>query len=233
MRRRHVGVRNRLQQIAVRRLAAMPNRRGVKWLLHLQDRLYYFTLGVIKITEGDTHPRHRVTDAQPFFRAHIKPGDRVLDVGSAYGHNAVALANVAGSIVGIEVRPEAVERARRERARPNIEYRVGTFDALKPGETFDVVLLGNVLEHIADRQAFLAECRARAKRVIVRVPAIDRDWMIPYRQELGMRWKLHVDHEIEYTAETLTDELTRAGFDVKACFSKFGAMHAVADRTAA
>lgn len=227
-----MSVRNRLRWFAVRRLASMPDRRGVKWLLHLQDRLYYFTLGVIKITEGDTHPRHRVTDAQPFFRANIRQGDRVLDVGSAYGHNAAAIADLAGHVTGIEVRAEAVERARRERGRPNIEYRVGTFDSLKPGETFDVVLLGNVLEHIADRQAFLAECRARGRRVIVRVPAVDRDWMIPYRQELGLRWKLHVDHEIEYTVDTLTDELTRAGFAVTSCFSKYGAIHAVADRTA-
>lgn len=225
-----MGVRSLARGFVVKRLAALPDRRGVKWLVSLQDRLYYFTLGVIKITEGETHPRHRVTDAQSFFRAHVRPGDRVLDVGSAYGHNARALSEVAASVVGIEVRAAAVERARRTNSSGNIEYRVGAFDALRPGESFDTILLGNVLEHIADRSGFLAECRTRGRRLIVRVPAIDRDWMVPYRQELGLPWKLHPDHEIEYSVETLSAELERAGFDVKICFSRYGAIHAVADR---
>jgi SAM-dependent methyltransferase len=212
-----------------RRLAALPDRRGVKWLLRLQDRLYYFTLGVIKVTEGDSHPRHRVTDAPDFFVEHVRPGDRVLDVGAAYGHNALALAGRAAQVVGIERRPEAVARARRERARANIEYRIGTLTDVPAHERYDVILLGNVLEHIADRPAFLAECRSRGRRLIVRVPAADRDWVVPYRQELGLPWKLHPDHEIEYTTETLTRELEQAGFVVGTCFSRYGALHAVAE----
>lgn len=214
---------------ATRRLAALPDRRGVKWLLRLQDRLYYFTLGVIKITEGDSHPRHRVTDARQFFAGHVQPGDRVLDVGAAYGHNAVAVAEHASHVVGVEIRREAVERARRERARENIDYRVGTLADLSSEEYFDVILLGNVLEHIVDRRAFLVECRARTQRLLVRVPAIDRDWLVPYRRELGLPWKLHPDHEIEYTAVGLMNELDEAGFNVTECFARYGALHAVAE----
>lgn len=224
-----LGVRASARRWLTRRLAALPGRRGVKWLLRLQDRLYYFTLGVIKITEGNSHPRHRVTDAREFFATHVQPGDRVLDIGSAYGHNAAALADRAGRVVGIEVRPDAVERARREHGRENIEYRVGTLADLPAEELFDVILLGNVLEHIADRQAFLAICRARGPRLLVRVPAVDRDWLVPYRQELGLPWKLHPDHEIEYTADSLRRELEDAGFVVTHCFARYGALHAVAE----
>jgi SAM-dependent methyltransferase len=201
----------------------------VKFLLRLQDRLYYFTLGVIKITEGDSHPRHRVTDARAFFANHVLSGERVLDVGAAYGHNAVAVAERASLVVGIEIRPEAVARARRDRSRNNVEYRVGALADLDAHERFDVIILGNVLEHIADRQSFLAACRARAKRLLVRVPAVDRDWLVAYRQELGLPWKLHPDHEIEYTVDTLRRELDQAGFETKECFSRFGAIHAVAE----
>jgi SAM-dependent methyltransferase len=218
------------RRVLTRWFARRPDRAGVKQLLRLQDSLYYFTLGVIKITEGHTHPRHRVTDAPAFFLSQVRPGDRVLDVGSAFGHNAVVMAERAAAVVGIEIRPDAVARARAERSRPNVEYRVGTLDDLAPDDQFDVALLGNVLEHIADRAAFLAQVRAHARRIVVRVPAIDRDWMIPYRQELGMRWKLHLDHEIEYTVETLSAELGAAGFRVTTCFSKFGAIHAAGDR---
>lgn len=227
-----MSVRTAMRGAVMRWLVAMPDRRGVKLLLNLQDRLYGFTLGVIKRTEGDSHPRHRVTDARTFFVSHVAPGDRVLDVGSAYGHNAAAVAAVASHVTGIEIRPEAAERARREHARANVEYRVGTLADLRPDERFDVVLLGNVLEHIADRTAFLAACRRHGRRLLVRVPALDRDWMIPYRQELGVRWKLHPDHEVEYTVETLKAELEANGFHVPICYSRFGAIHAVAEAVA-
>ena len=216
-------------QWLARRLAALPDRRGVKWLLRLHSWLYHFTLRVIKITEGDSHPRHRVTDAREFFTNHVNEGDRVLDIGAAYGHNAVAVANRASRVVGIEIRPEAVERARRERARPNVEYRVGTIEDVPDTETFDVILLGNVLEHIADRQTFLSKCGDRGRRLLIRVPAIDRDWMVPYRRELGLPWRLHPDHEIEYTTDTLARELEAAGFVTRECFNRFGAVHAVAE----
>jgi SAM-dependent methyltransferase len=211
------------------RLAALPDRGGVKGLLRLHDWLYYFTLRVIKITEAGSHPRHRVTDAREFFARHVCAGDRVLDVGAAYGHNAVAVADRAAFVVGIEIRPEAVERARRERARPNVEYRIGTIEDVSDTETFDVILLGNVLEHIADRRSFLCKCRALGRRLLVRVPAIDRDWLVPYRRELGLPWRLHPDHEIEYTTDTLAHELETAGFVTRECFSRFGAVHAVAE----
>ncbi len=212
-----------------RRLAALPDRRGVKWLLRLHDWLYFFMLGVIKITEGNSHPRHRVTDARQFFAGHVREGDRVLDVGAAYGHNAVAVAERASFVVGIEIRPEAVERARRERTRSNVEYRVGTIEDIPDSEKFDVILLGNVLEHIADRQTFLGKCGERGRRLLIRVPAIDRDWLVPYRRELGLPWRLHADHQIEYTTDTLTRELEAAGFVTRECFSRFGAVHAVAE----
>lgn len=220
-----------LRQWATRRLASLPDRRGVKWLLRLHDRLYYFTLGVIKISEGNSHPRHRLTDAREFFARHVGPGDRVLDVGAAYGHNAVAIAERAASVTGIEIRPEAVERAKRERSRSNISYRIGSLDDLPNGEQFDVIVLGNVLEHISDRQHFLSACRRRARRLLVRVPAVDRDWLVPYRRELGLPWKLHPDHQVEYTAETLTRELEQAGFIVRSCVNRYGAVHAAAEAT--
>lgn len=221
---------SRLRRWITTGLAAWPDRGGVKFLLRLRDRLDGFTLGVIKRTEGNAHPRHRVTDAPDFFRNEVHAGDTVLDVGSAYGHNATAMASRAGRVVGIEPRPEAVARARAERPAANVEYRVGTLATLDPAERFDVIVLGNVLEHITDRAAFLAACRRHGRKLLVRVPAIDRDWMVPYRRELGMRWTLHPDHAIEYTIETLRDELTAAGFRVTSCVSRFGALQAVAVR---
>lgn len=214
---------------AVRWLAARPDRGGIKRLLRLHDRLYYFMLGVIKASEGGIHPRHRLTDAHRFFLSHVGPGDRVLDVGSAYGQIAAALAAAAKAVTGLERRPEAVARARAEFTAENLAFEVGDFFDFRPGERYDVIVAANVLEHVRDRQAFLRKCASLADRLLVRVPAVDRDWLVPYRRELGLEWRLHPDHEIEYTAETLRAELEAAGYVVRHTSTSYGAIHGVAE----
>ncbi|MBI4346960.1 MAG: class I SAM-dependent methyltransferase, partial [Elusimicrobia bacterium] len=156
----------------------------------------------------------------------------VLDVGAAYGHIATALAAKVKIVTAIEPRADAVPRARLERPRENVTYVVGDFLVHRFDERFDVVVAANVLEHIRERPAFLAKCAALADRLLVRVPAINRDWLVPYRRELGLEWRLHPDHEIEYTEATLRAELQQAGWRVTRCFTTYGAVHAAAAREA-
>lgn len=212
----------------IRWLAARPDRGGIKFLLRLHDRLYYFMLGVIKASEEGIHPRHRLTDAHQFFLDRVGPGDRILDVGSAYGHIAATLAGKAKAVTGLERRPEAVARARAQFMAENLAFEVGDFFDFRPAERYDVVVAGNVLEHVRDRQAFLRKCAALADRLLVRVPAVDRDWLVPYRRELGLEWRLHPDHQTEYTEATLREELTAAGYVVSVCRTTYGALHCAA-----
>ncbi len=212
----------------VRWLATRPDRGGIRFLLRFHDRLYYFMLGVIKASEAGIHPRHRLTDAHQFFLDHVGPGDRILDVGSAYGHIAATLAAKAKAVTGLERRPEAVARARAEFAAGNVAFEVGDFFEFRPAERYDVVVAANVLEHVRDRQAFLRKCAMLADRLLVRVPAVDRDWLVPYRRELGLEWRLHPDHQTEYTEATLREELTAAGYVVSVCRTTYGALHCAA-----
>ena len=215
-------------RMLARGLAKMPDRRGVKLLLRVHDRLFYYTLGVIKLTEGGLHPKHRVTDLHAFFVGEVAPGDRVLDVGCAYGQIATALASKAARVTALDVRPEAIARARAEHVRSNLTFVVGEFATFPTAERYDVIVLSNVLEHVRDRSTFLGKCRALGSKLLVRVPAIDRDWGVPYRRELGLEWRLHPDHEVEYTEESLRAELDAAQFVVERCTARYGALHCVA-----
>ncbi len=196
------------------RLARMPNRRGVRWLLRLQDRLAGYTLGVIKLTEGGLHPKHRLTDLHEFFVHELHESERVLDVGCAYGQIANVMAGVAAHVTGVDPRADAIAQARASHRRDNLEFVESSLADIPDEPTYDVVVLSNVLEHIRDRAPFLARCRALGPRLLVRVPAIDRDWLVPYRRELGLDWRLHPDHDIEYSEATLRAELEAAGFRV-------------------
>jgi SAM-dependent methyltransferase len=82
-------------------------------------------------------------------------GKRLLDVGCAYGWFLKA-AREAGMVpFGLEPDPEIAAAAARE----GIPVWVGYFPgAVPPGETFDVIIFNDVLEHIHDLDGILAAC---------------------------------------------------------------------------
>ena len=82
--------------------------------------------------------------------------------------------------------------------------------------------MSNVLEHLKNRPAVLRTVRAQCNRVLIRVPAFDRDWWVPFKKELGMGWRSDRTHEIEYTAESLTNEIEEAGMKIIYMERKWG-----------
>jgi len=218
-------IRTAVRQRLVKFLAGMSEHRGVKTLILIHDRIYFFLLQVIKATELGYHPKHRITDLHKFFVDAVESDWHVLDVGCAYGHVPCAVAAKAAHVTAIDIRPEAIERARTEFPKDNIDYVCANFFEYQLDRSFDIVIASNVLEHIQDRETFLRKCASYAPRIAIRVPAIDRDWIIPYKQELGLEWRLHPDHELEYTEEVLAAELRNAGYEELRLRQRFGAVH--------
>lgn len=86
--------------------------------------------------------------------------DRVLDLGCGPGFLSVALGRRCGQLVGVDIDPEMVRQANARFAAEGLDAHVvqgsGTdlpFDA----ETFDVVVLRFVLQHVPDPAAVVAE----------------------------------------------------------------------------
>lgn len=96
---------------------------------------------------------------------------RLLDVGCAHGWFA-AKASAEFDALGIEPDP-AIAQLAIERG---VQVRVGYFpDALAPGETFDVIVFNDVLEHIPRVVEAMRACRARlAEGGLLVVNAPDR-----------------------------------------------------------
>jgi len=88
-------------------------------------------------------------------RHEVPPGVRVLDVGCGTG--ALLDAVQPGYGVGVDLSPAMVRRAA-ERF-PRLSFRVGDAEALAPGETFDRVLMVDLLEHLGDPRSALASAR--------------------------------------------------------------------------
>jgi len=99
-------------------------------------------------------------------------GNRVLDVGSAHGWFLESAAARGMSVLGIE--PDA-EVAARSAAR--LETRIGCFpEAVRPGETFDVIAFNDVFEHLPEPAQVLGACVRQLRpggRLLLNLPDAD------------------------------------------------------------
>lgn len=187
-------------------------------LLFRIDAALYPLAGRYATAHGEgLHPKHRLTGYHDFFVERCRGARRVLEVGCGRGHLAHDIATRAGSdVVGIDIDADAVAEAARRYRQPGLGFLVGDGRGPITGGPFEVVVLSNVLEHVAERPELLRHLRAAtgALRFLVRVPLFERDWRVPLKRELGVEWRLDPTHETEYTLESFADELGRGGLSI-------------------
>ena len=98
-----------------------------------------------------------LTQARPF------DGVRVLDIGCGGGLLSEPMARLGANVVGADAseRNVRVAQAHAERMKLEVDYRHTTAEGLcAEGETFDVVLNMEVVEHVSNPHAYLAACAA-------------------------------------------------------------------------
>ncbi|MFH1418478.1 MAG: class I SAM-dependent methyltransferase [Planctomycetota bacterium] len=137
-------------------------------------------------------------------------GRRLLDVGCALGHLAALAGRRGWRVTGVDVSAEAISQAA---CRFGLDFRAGDLsqfgDTLPP---FDVVLLGDVIEHVLDPCRFLQAVRrllAPDGVVCVDTPNYGGRW----RRFGGARWLgLNRYHINLFSAQSLEALLAACGF---------------------
>ncbi len=95
-----------------------------------------------------------------FFARALCRGLDVLDVASGEGYGAALLAQVAKSVIGVEIAPETVEHAKVAYAAPGLTFLQGDARRIPcPDHSFDAVVSFETLEHFYEHDEFLAEVR--------------------------------------------------------------------------
>lgn len=129
-------------------------------LIHRERAIYPIDFSGERLTSGLTgqveiEHYHRYLLARQFCRSLD-----VLDVASGEGYGTALLAQVARSVVGVEIDHAAVQAARSEFKKPNLRFEQGDARAIPLGHrSVDVVVSFETLEHLAEQEQFLLELR--------------------------------------------------------------------------
>jgi methionine biosynthesis protein MetW len=159
-------------------------------------------------------------EAPGIIRALTPDNVRVLDVGCGTGGQTCAI-NVGknNDVVGVE--PDPLRAAAARSRGLNIHQGVFDHQVVTSVGTFDVIVLADVLEHVADPAQMLALVRGclRARgSVIISVPNVAH-WTVRFRLLLG-RFDyadggiMDATHLRWYTRKSLLSLLQNAGFEV-------------------
>lgn len=151
----------------------------------------------------------------------VGTGKRVLDVGCSSGYLARPLVAAGCTVVGLEVDPDAAAAARDVCE----DVLVGDVETMalpfEPG-SFDVVLCGDLLEHLRDPGSFLARVRPLLRpggRLVLTTPNI-ANWAMRLSLLAG-RWRytergiLDRTHTHLFTRTTLVETIERAGYRIE------------------
>ena len=181
--------------------------------------------------DGGVHAKHRLTGYHDFFIDHVSAGDRVLDVGCGKGELAHDLAVRGGAIVvGLDVHTESLAFARSRFHDERVTFVQADVHDYADDEPFDVIVLSNVLEHIDDRIGLLRRLveHFHPRQVLIRVPLLERSWLVPLREELGLWHFSDPTHAVEYDLDRFERELESAGLRIESAQQRWGEIWAVA-----
>jgi len=158
-------------------------------------------------------------------------GQRVLHLGATDAPGTVAalrngrflhsrLLEVVASLVGMDNNKAMIDFLRNEFGIDDIRFGEIEEASNYPGDNFDVVVVGEILEHLSNPGQALDALRARVghgKMLIVTVP--NAYSLKAFLRAIAGHELIHPDHVLHHSLHTLCGLLTRHGFNVTQIFS--------------
>ena len=199
----------------------------LRFLLNMHSFLYKLISKLAVSCNSGVHPKHALTAYSDFFLNNIDKDSAVLDIGCGMGMVEKAIAQKCKRITAVDIDETSVRKAKKNNSYQNVDYIHADATCYDFGKRFDAVVLSNVLEHIENRAEFLRKIGEISGKILVRVPMLDRDWLTPYKKQLGLEYRLDKTHFVEYTVESFVKESESAGFEILKYQVRFGELYAV------
>ena len=151
-------------------------------------------------------------------------GLRVLDIGCGGGLLSEPVARMGANVLGADASEKNIGIARTHAAQTGVavDYRAVTAEALaEAGETFDIVLNMEVVEHVADVEFFIRTCASMVRPGgMVLIATINRTLkaraLAIFAAEVVLRWLPRGTHQYEklVTPEELEAPLLASGMEI-------------------
>lgn len=146
-------------------------------------------------------------------------GQLFLDVGCSSGEIMYLAKNVGYKVTGVELNPRTASIARAN----GFEIHIGTLESAQyPDNSFDVVHMGDVIEHVPDPHAFLAETHRILRpggELIIITPNMNCFWAkitYVFWKLFNVPWSMSTPphHLYQFSDNNLSLLLQAAGFTV-------------------
>lgn len=98
---------------------------------------------------------NRFQQTLDFVKSVAKPGAKILDLAAAQGNFSLSLAELGYDVTWNDLRDELIDYVKLKYERGTIHFLPGNIFELKLAHQFDVILLGEVIEHVAHPDQFL------------------------------------------------------------------------------
>jgi SAM-dependent methyltransferase len=153
---------------------------------------------------------------------YLKPEMNVLDVGCGNGVLSLFIATLGCNVLGTDISEAAVEAGRKGAGMYKLSnkahFSTKLLHELPEEETYDAIVLSEVLEHIPDDAKALRDIHARLKKNGLLIMSVPSRRSLAHR--LRMRFKHYdrfdnyVGHVRRYTIDSLTERAKEQGFDI-------------------
>ena len=208
----------------------------LKSALKIHSLSYKVSGKLATILNDGVHPKKNIIKYNDWFVENIQDNDVILDVGSNTGMMSEMMCAKAAFVYGIEIQSKLVRDAKVTRQKDNNEFicadaTIFDYANCRP---IDCLTLSNVLEHIEHRVDFLKNIIKKVKwkdesnkKLLIRVPMIDREWIAVYKKELNIEYRLDTTHFTEYTFIKFSKEMKQSGISILNHHVVFGEIYAI------
>jgi cyclopropane fatty-acyl-phospholipid synthase-like methyltransferase len=165
-------------------------------------------------TWGDEDAFWKASKVADFLRDEGVAFSSVCEIGCGAGGvlAGITAAMPAANAVGYDISPQAVELARQ--FHPEIDVRLGA--AHEISESFDLVMLIDVFEHVEDYLGLLRGIAPLGRRLLCHIP-LDMTALMVARNKQILRVREQVGHLHYFSKDTAIATLRDAGYDIDAC----------------
>jgi len=179
------------------------------------------------------HPKREILKYEEWFIRNIGQNQRVVDLGCNSGYMAIKMSEKANYVIGIDVSEELILEAKKT-IKKNVDFvcaDINSYDFSLLGK-IDILTMSNILEHIENRVDFLKRILSssrwrKGRKILIRVPMIDRDWLSVYKKNIGLDYRLDPTHFTEYTLVDFKKELNEANIELVSYEIRFGEIYAI------